>query len=129
LVYVFGHDVMFWYRAWLRLGRAQRAPDLVGSTVKSAAMMPVHLVADEKITWLDGAEISVPTTVGGGCILGITVADNADGTTLKQAYGEFADQSAAVFPTDQPASVCTDGWKATREAWRCLFPGIVLVLC
>lgn len=124
-VYVFGHDEMFWYRAWLRLGRT----NLVGSTVKAVERMPVHLVADEKITWLDGAEISVPTTVGGGCILGITIAENADGTTLKQAYGEFAAESAVVFPTYQPASVCTDGWKVTRKAWRCLFPGIAPVLC
>jgi hypothetical protein len=125
LVYVFGHDTMFWYRAWLRLGRT----NLVGSTVKTVERMPVHLVADEKITWLAGAEISVPTTVGGGCILGITIAETDDGTMLKQAYGEFAAESAVAFPTYQPASVCTDGWKATREAWRCLFPGIALVLC
>ncbi len=125
LVYVFGRDAMFWYRAWLRLGR----PNLVGSTVKQEETMPEHLVADEKITWLDGEEVSVPTTVGGGCILGITVAEQADGTALKQAYGEFASEAAAIFPAYQPASVCTDGWKATREAWRCLFPWITLVLC
>lgn len=125
LVYVFGHDAMFWYRAWLRLGR----PNLVGSTVKREETMPEHLVADEKISWLDGEEVYIPTTVGGGCILGITVAEQADGTALKQAYGEFASEAAAVFPTYQPASVCTDGWKATREAWRCLFPLITLVLC
>jgi hypothetical protein len=81
LVYVFGRDAMFWYRAWLRLGRA----NLVGSTVKAEETMPEHLVADEKITWLAGEEVYVPTTVGGGCILGITVAEQADGTVLKQA--------------------------------------------
>lgn len=125
LVYVFGHDAMFWYRAWLRLGR----PNLVGSTVKQEEKMPEHLVADEKITWLDAEEVYIPTTVGGGCILGISVAKQADGTALKQAYGEFANEAAAVFPAYQPVSVCTDGWKATREAWRCLFPMITLVLC
>lgn len=125
LVYVFGRDVMFWYRAWLRLGRT----NLVGSTVKHTETMPEHLVADEKITWLAEEEVYLPTTVGGGCILGITVAENATGAILKQAYGEFATETAAVFPHYQPLSVCTDGWQATREAWRRLFPCITLVLC
>ena len=125
LVYVFGRDEMFWYRAWLRLGR----PNLVGSTVKQEENMPEHLLADEKITWLKGEEVCVPTTVGGGCVLGITFAENADGATLMRAYGEFATESAAVFPTYRPLSVCTDGWKATRQAWRTLFPFITLILC
>src|SRR5262249_27224177 len=41
LAYVFGRDAMFWYRAWLSLGR----PNLVGTTVKSAATMPQDLAA------------------------------------------------------------------------------------
>lgn len=125
LAYTFGHDAMFWYRAWLACGR----PQLVGTTVKDADKMPAHLVADEKITWLDKAEVCVPTTVGGGCVLGISVAETADSAALQQAYGEFAAEAAQVFPDYQPASVCTDGWAATREAWRMLFPGIQLVLC
>ena len=64
LAYVFGRNAMFWYRAWLSLGR----PNLVGTTVKNAAQMPLDLVADEKITWLAGEEVVVPTTVGGGCV-------------------------------------------------------------
>ena len=50
LAYVFGHDAMFWYRAWLNLGR----PNLVGTTVKRGQVMPHDVVADEKITWLRG---------------------------------------------------------------------------
>lgn len=125
LVYVFGRDEMFWYRAWLRLGR----PNLVGSTVKHEETMPEHLTADEKITWHKEETVYVPTTVGGDCILGITLVERADGPTLTQAYGEFATETAAVFPAYHPLSVCTDGWKATREAWRRLFPAITLVLC
>ena len=33
------------------------------------------------------------------------------------------------MPAYQPRSVCTDGWEATRQAWRRLFPKITLVLC
>lgn len=125
LAQVFGRDAMYWYRAWLTLGR----PNLVGTTVKEAGRMPEHLVADEKITWLDKAEVSVPTTVGGGCVLGVSLAENESSESLQTAYGEFATESAAVFPGYKPKSVCTDGWKATREAWRTLFPRIKLILC
>ena len=105
LAYVFGRDAMFWYRAWLAFGR----PNLVGTTVKAAERMPNHLVVDEKITWLDGAEVSVPTTAGGGCVLGISLTQGDDGAALKSAYGEFAEEAAEVFPDYQPFSVCTDG--------------------
>jgi hypothetical protein len=125
LAEVFGRDAMFWYRAWLGFGR----PHLVGTTVKHESDMPQDLVADEKITWLAGAEVVVPTTVGGGCVLGISVAAEADSESLKAAYGEFAVEAKEVFAEYQVRSVCTDGFQATREAWRRLFPTITLVLC
>ena len=125
LAYVFGRDAMFWYRAWLSLGRA----NLVGATVKHAATMPQDLVADEKITWVAGAEVVVPTTVGGGCVLGISVAAQPDSDSLKEAYGEFVAEATAVFPMYRVRSVCTDGFHATRHAWRRLVPQLVLVLC
>lgn len=125
LAYVFGRDAMFWYRAWLAFGR----PNLVGTSVKAMDRMPPHLVADEKITWLDGAEVCVPTTVSGGCGLGISVAQSEDGAALQAAYGEFAAEAAAVFPAYQPRSVCTDGFRATRRAWRELFPASTRVRC
>ena len=125
LAYVFGRDAMFWYRAWLRFGR----PNLVGTTVKRADQMPQDVVADEKITWRAGAEVVVPTTAGGGCVLGISVAEAADTDKLAAAYGEFAAEAQAVFAEYQVRSVCTDGFQATREAWRRLFPTVTLVLC
>jgi hypothetical protein len=125
LAYVFGRDAMFWYRAWLSLGR----PNLVGTTVKHAAQMPQDVVADEKITWLAGNEVVIPTTVGEGCVLGIGVAQEATSDGLQRAYGEFVAEAQAVFPDYQARSVCTDGFPATREAWRQLFPHLTLVLC
>lgn len=125
LASVFGRNAMFWYRAWLSFGRA----NLVGTTVKRATTMPQDLVADEKITWLAGAEVVVPTTVGGGCVLGISVAAQATSAELQTAYGEFKTEATTVFPTYQARSVCTDGFQATREAWRQLFPRLTLVLC
>jgi hypothetical protein len=125
LAAVFGRDAMFWYRAWLSFGR----PNLVGTTVKRADTMPQDLVADEKITWRAGEEIVVPTTVGGGCVLGISVATEASSDSLEEAYGEFVTEATAVFAEYRVRSVCTDGFKPTREAWRRLFPQLTLVLC
>jgi hypothetical protein len=125
LAYVFGRDAMFWYRAWLSLGR----PNLVGTTVKSEDTMPQDLVADEKITWLAGEEGGVPTTVGGGCVLGISVAQETTSEGLAEAYGEFVTEAREVFPEYRARSICTDGFQATREAWRRLFPQLTLVLC
>src|SRR5262249_25841385 len=125
LAYVFGRDAMFGYRAWLAFGR----PSWVGTTVKACERMPEHLVADEKITGLDGTEVGVPTTAAGGCVLGIGVAEGADGAARTSGDGGFAQEAAEVFPDSQPQSVCTDGWAATREAWRGLFPAVRLVRC
>lgn len=125
LAQVFGRNAMFWYRAWLSFGR----PNLVGTTVKHAATMPQDVVADEKITWRAGEEVVIPTTVGGGCVLGISVAEQATSASLQEAYGEFKAEATAVFPAYQARSVCTDGFQATRDAWRQLFPQLTLVLC
>jgi hypothetical protein len=125
LAYVFGHDAMFWYRVYLQLGQV----NLVGATVKDETRMPVDLVADEKITWVQGAEVSVPTTVGGGCFLGVSVVAQEDQAALQVGYGAFATEAQAVFPAYVPQSVCTDGWAATQAAWRALFPTLTLVLC
>src|SRR5215475_3396798 len=125
LAYVFGRDAMFWYRAWLAFGR----PSLLSTTVKNPQQVPTDLVADEQVTWVAGQEVYVPTTVGGGCFLGVSVVAAADTAALETGYGEFAQEARALVPTYQSRSVCTDGWHATREAWRRLFPKITLVLC
>jgi hypothetical protein len=122
LAQVFGRNAMFWYRAWLSFGR----PNLVGTTVKHAATMPQDVVADEKITWRAGEEVVIPTTVGGGCVLGISVAEQATSASLQEAYGEFKAEATAVFPAYQARSVCTDGFAATRDAWRQLFPQLTV---
>jgi hypothetical protein len=125
LAYVFGRDAMYWYRAEMALGR----PAIVGSTVKQPAKLPEHVLADEKHTWALGHEVYVPTTVGGGCILGATVTDAASADALEAAYGEFAQEACALSPTYSPKTVCTDGWEGTQSAWRRLFPTACIILC
>src|SRR3989442_12262676 len=125
LVYVFGRDAMYWYRAELALGR----PAIVGSTVKQPDQLPKHVLADEKHTWALGHEVYVATTVGGGCILGATVTDAASADALEAAYGAFAEEARELSPTSSPKTVCTDGWEGTQSAWRRLFPTGGILLC
>src|SRR3989475_4279925 len=71
LVYVFGRNAMYWYRAELALGR----PAIVGSTGKQPEKLPAHVLADETHTWALGPAAYVATTDGAGRILGGTVTD------------------------------------------------------
>jgi hypothetical protein len=94
LAYVFGRDAMFWSRAWLAFGR----PSLVGTTVKDPKKVPRDLVADEKLTRVARQQVYVPTTVGSGCFLGVSVVAAADTETLEQGYGECAKEAKALAP-------------------------------
>lgn len=125
LTYVFGRNDMFWYRAYLALGRNS----LVGTTVKDPAQLPAHLVADEKHTWLSGQKVYVASTAAQGCILGASLAPSAGTEDLTRAYGEFQAEAQQLNPTYEPVTVNTDGWTATQQAWKTLFPKIVIILC
>lgn len=125
LAYVFGRSASFWQRAWLQLGR----PSLVGTTVKDPARLPLHLVADEKVTWLDGQEVYATTTVAQGCFLGVGLARETTAESLRAGYGEFKQEAQELEADYSPQTVCTDGFKATRLAWQQLFPQVTLILC
>lgn len=125
LAYVFGRDEMFWYRLFLHFGR----PSVVGTTVKAKEKLPAHLVADEKMSWAAGEKLYIPTTVAAGCFLGATVVTTADAAHLTAGYQEFATEARQLDAAYRPTTVCTDGFHATRKAWRTLFPTGSLVLC
>jgi len=121
----FGHSDMSWYRLIERLGRNS----LVGTTVRDAAALPVHLAADEHHADWAGRKGYVATTVGGGCILGVALTSSADDVHLQEAYGVFAAEARDVAPEYAPETVNTDGWAATRKAFQVWFPRITGVLC
>jgi hypothetical protein len=121
----FGHSDMYWYRLIERLGRNS----LVGATVRGAARLPAHLAADEHHADWAGRKGYVATTVGGGCLLGAALTAAADDVHLREAYGVFAAEARDVDPEYAPETVNTDGWAATRNALRALFPRIAVVLC
>jgi len=125
LTYVFGQDDSYWYRMENHFGRYE----VVQTVVKGSEKLPLHLLADEKITWLNGEEVVVATTVGEDCVLGVSVALGADTQSLTEAYQHFKDEAQALKADYAPETVNTDGWTATQRAWLSLFPMVILIEC
>lgn len=125
LVYVFGHNAMFWYNACISPGRNS----IVGTTVKSPELLPRHLPADEKHTGSNGEKVYVTTTASKGCIPGVGPAENAGTDALTKGYRDFQKEAQALNPDYSPETVNTDGWKPTRNAWKKLFPSVIIILC
>ena len=125
LTYVFGRNDMYWQRLENHLGRY----DVVGTTVKNPERLPEHLLADEKHVKWNGEKAYLATTVAQDCVLGVALALKADSPSLTAAYGQFQQEAARLDPTYQPQTVNTDGWDATQQAWRTLFPKIVVIEC
>lgn len=124
LARVFGRTPMYWYRAEVGLGRNS----IVGTTLRRATP-PEHLLADEHHQPRGGVKNYVATTVGGGCCLGAALAPTAGADDLRAAYGAFRREAEDRQPGYQPATVSTDGWVATRQAWAGLFPLVVVLRC
>jgi hypothetical protein len=116
---------MYWHRLECSLGRFS----LVGTTVRSGDRLPRHLVADEKHTTLGGQKVYVAATAGGGCCLGMALAEAAGSDELTAACGVFRDEARRLDPGYRPHTVNTDGWPATQAAWQALFKGVALILC
>jgi len=125
LTYVFGRDDGYWYRIENQFGRY----DLIQTVVKDPQKLPRHLLADEKLTWLNGEKVVVATTVGDDCVLGASVALGADVANLTEAYQHFKDEAQALKPDYTPETVNTDGWAATQRAWLSLFPLVIIIEC
>lgn len=125
ITYAFGRNDMYWYRVYLSFGRAS----IVGTTVKDPAKLPTDLVADEKHTSRVDEKVYVATTAAQGCILGASLAESADNEALLASYGEFKQEARALAPNYSPKTVNTDGWGATQNAWKKLFPTTTLILC
>lgn len=124
LTYVFGRDDDYWYRQENQFG----GYDIVHTVVKDPKKLPKHLLADEKVTWLNGEEVVVATTVGDDCILGASVALGVDTENLTEAYQHFKEEAQALHPEYAPETVNTDGLYATQRAWLKLFPMMMIII-
>jgi hypothetical protein len=124
IAHLFGLNAMYWERLEEGLGRMS----LVGSVVH-AQPVPLHLAADEKITFFHGQEVYIALTAGADCVLGAELSLAEDSQGLQAAYGVFKEEARQTQPDYSPVSVNLDGWKATNLAWKTLFANCSLVLC
>jgi hypothetical protein len=90
-------------------------------TLRPSCVMPDMIARTEEV------EKALSLRQWGGPV--DAVVEAADTVTLEPGYGECAKAAKALAPDDQARSVCTDGWEATRQAWRGLFPQMKVVLC
>lgn len=125
LSHAFGRDPCYWYRIERSVGRNS----LVATTIKDPQKLPMHLVADEKHTWILGSKVYLATTVAKGCILGACIAKDAGEQSLTNAYGVYKEEAQCLAPDYNPKTVNNDGWPATRKAWGNIFPNIFLIAC
>jgi hypothetical protein len=124
LARVFGKNAMYWYRLGVSLGRHS----IVGTTVRRAEV-PEHLLADEHHQTRDSDKNYIATTVGQGCRLGAALAPTANTDDLTAAYDVFQREARDAQDRYQPRTVSVDGWASTHQAWRALFPLVVLLRC
>jgi hypothetical protein len=125
LAHVFEKDVMTIHRLTNHMGRY----NLVGTTVKKAEFLPKDVGADEKHSTISGEKVYIATTVAKQCFLGVSVSVGAGEEELTAAYSQFQQEAQQVQPDYQPETVNTDGWQATMNAWKRLFPAICLIQC
>ena len=125
LAHVFEKDVMTIHRLTTHMGRY----NIVGTTVKQAEHLPKDAGADEKHSTISGKTVYIATTVAEQCFLGASVSVGAGEKELTEAYSRFQQEAQQVQPDYQPETVNTDGWQATMNAWRTLFPSICLIQC
>ena len=125
LTYSFGQNPMYWYRIEQAIGRNS----LVGTTIRNPKNIPEHLCADEKHSWIKGNKVYVATTIGSNCILGASVSENANEDHLREAYDEFKQEARILKPKYSPKTVNMDGWEATRNVWKKMFPRAIIIFC
>lgn len=87
-------------------------------------------MADEQHSWLKGQWIYITVTAAVGCFLGVAFCHHASGDELTSSYGEFAREVNDHCPDYlSPETVNLDGWDGTQEAWKRLFPSVVVMRC
>jgi len=121
----YGRDPMYWYRLECSLGRNS----IVGTTIQKEQDLPKDLVVDEKHSKHLGEKNYIATTVGAHCVLGVSITKNSDESSLFKAYEIFKEEARTLAPAYTPTTVNTDGWAATQNAWKKLFPKATLILC
>ena len=121
----FGRDPKVYERAMRALGTFP----IVATLFTRAEQLPEHLVADEKFTRLDGQRTYIATTAARGAILGAELVGSSSDQDLEQAYSVVLEQARVLKPDYAPASVCLDGFEASKKAWGSWCGSVTVVLC
>lgn len=114
---------------WFLLCQSLGRNSIVGTTVRSTEDLPQHVVGDEKHTKRRGQKAYIATTVAKNCFFGASAAENANEPELTKAYGVFKRESTAIKADYAPETVTTDGFRSTQNAWKTIFPSIILIFC
>ncbi len=120
-----GRDHMFWFRISQSIGDHS----VLATTIREPDDLPEDLAEDEKHTRLMGEKHYVATVVAKEIVLSVDVSESAGADDLTEAYGVFKKEAEALNSDYIPKNVNIDGWKATMQAWKHLFPSIRIVLC
>jgi hypothetical protein len=88
IAYLFGRNAMYWERCEESLGRLS----IVGSMVKTQPI-PIHLAADEKVSYWNGQKVYIGLTSGQECVLGAELSMKSDTENLQEAYGVFKSEA------------------------------------
>ena len=114
---------------WFLLCQSLGRNSIVGTTIRYKNDLPQHVVGDEKLTFRRVQKIYLATTVAKNCFFCVSPAKNASEPELTKAYGVFERDRQAIKPDLLPPTVTTDGFLATQNAWKTLFPSIILIFC
>jgi len=125
IAFVFGRNSMWWYRLFLSFSDYS----IVGTTIRDPNKLPQDILADEHHIKIRGKKAYIATTAGSNCFLGMSACNNADEYSLMNAYAGFKEESQNLKPDYQPDTVNTDGWWATQNAWKLLYPTIAVIEC
>lgn len=111
---------------------------MLGSLVKKGNV-PTHLASDEKMSsggvpLHNGKEVYIGLTSSQDgsplrLYLGAELSLTEDTVGLQESYQVFKTEAVNCEQNYCPLSVNLDGWKATNQAWKNLFPTITIVLC
>ena len=120
-----GRNAMWWYRLFISLALYS----IVGTTIRNASDLPEHILADEHHIKIQGKKAYVATTVGHNCFLGMDVSYNCDQEALQESYEVFKLEAEDLNADYQPITATTDGWWATQNALKALYPMIFIIEC
>jgi len=122
---VFGRNAMWWYRLYLSLSMFS----VVGTTIRKSTKLPEDILVDEQHIKVRGKKAYVATTAANDCFLGMEVCPKANEEFLRQGYQIFKQESQNLNIEYEPLTVNTDGWSATQNVLKSLYPKIAVIEC